>query len=127
MLGAGRGNHTMQLWNPKTGKKLHSLAMMAPVLRVAWTANSATIVASNHDRTARFTDAATGELRGTLLAEDKQILAVSLDGYYRAPEPEAELIYVVQTNRRQDTYSPSKFAGKYRWKNAPMRVKLTGK
>jgi len=127
LLAAGRGNHTMQLWNQKTGKKLHSLAMMAPVYRVAWTANSNTVVAVNADRTARFTDPATGELRGVLLAEDKQILAVSFDGYFRAPDPEPELIYVVQTGRSQETYTPSAFASKYKWKNAPVRVKLTAK
>jgi WD40 repeat protein len=127
ILAAGRGNHTMQLWNPKTGKKLHSLPQMAPVYRVAWTPNNNTVVSTNGDRTARFTDPVTGELRGVLLAEDKQILGVSFDGYYRAPDPEPELIYVVQTSRSQETYSPSQFASKYKWKNVPLRVKLTAK
>ena len=70
ILAAGRGNHTMQLWIPRTGKKLHSLATMAPVLRVSWTPGSSTVVSSNHDRTARFFDALTGQLRGVFLAED---------------------------------------------------------
>jgi WD40 repeat protein len=127
ILAGGRGNHTMQLWNPRTGKKLFSLQQMAPVYRVAWTPNGNTVVCSNADRTARFTDPATGEPRGVLLAEEKQILAVSFDGYYHAPDPEPELVYVVQTSRSQETYSPSAFASKYKWKNVPTRVKLTAK
>ena len=127
VLAAGRGNHTMQLWNPKTGKKLHSLQTMAPVQRVSWTTGSTTVVASNHDRTARFFDAQTGQLRGVFLAEDEQILAVSNDGHFRAPNPDAELIVVVQTSKSQDTYTLSEFANKYKWKNAPAKVRLAGK
>jgi WD40 repeat protein len=127
VLAAGRGNHTMQLWNPKTGAKLFSLQAMAPVQRVSWTAGGSTVVASNHDRTARFFDVATGALRGALLAEDKQILAVSYDGYHRAPDAEAELVYVVQTHKSQDTYTPSQLAGKLKWKNVPAKVELTGR
>jgi hypothetical protein len=117
----------MQLWDPRTGKKYHSLQTMAPVQHVAWTPGSSTVVASNQDRTARFFDAATGQLRGILLAEDKQILAVGYDGYYRASDGEAELVCVVQTYKTQDTYSPSEFTAKYRWKNVPGKVMLTGR
>lgn len=127
MLAAGRGNHTMQLWNPRTGKKYFSLQMMAPVQRVGWTPGGTTVVASNHDRTARFHDAATGQLRGVLLAEEKQVIAVHFNGHYRAPNAEAELVYVLQTYKSQDSYTPSQFASKFKLKNSPARVKLTGK
>lgn len=127
LLAAGRGNHTMQLWNPRTGKKHFSLQMMAPVQRVGWSPGGSTVVASNHDRTARFHDAATGQLRGVLLAEEKQVIAVHFDGHYRAPDAEAELVYVIQTYKSQDTYTPSQFAAKFRLKNSPAKVKLAGK
>jgi WD40 repeat protein len=127
ILAAGRGNHTMQLWNPKSGKKLHSLQTMAPVQRVSWTPGSTTVVASNHERSARFYDALTGQLRGVFLAEDEQILAISNDGHFRAPNPDPELVYVVQTGKSQDTYTLSEFSNKFRWKNVPAKVKLAGK
>jgi WD40 repeat protein len=127
MLAAGRGNHTMQLWEPRSGKKLFSIPTMAPVQRVNWTPGSTTVVVSSHDRTTRFFDAATSLLRGVLLAEDKQILAVSADGYYRAPDAAAELVYVVQTYTSQDTYTTAEFAAKFKWKNLPAKVVLTGK
>jgi WD40 repeat protein len=127
VLAAGRGNHTMQLWDPRSGKKLHSVPTMAPVQHVAWTPGSSTVVAASQDRTARFFDAATGQLRGVLLAEDKQILAVSFDGYFRAPDGEAELVYVVQTYKAQETYSPSEFTARYKRKNVPNKVVLAGR
>lgn len=127
ILAAGRGNHTMQLWNATNGKKNFSLQTMAPVQRLAWVPGGSTIVASNDDRTTRFFDAASGQLRGVLLAEDKQIMAVHFDGHFRAPDPEADLVYVLQTFKSQDTYTPSQFAAKFKLKNSPAKVKLTGK
>ena len=54
-------------------------------------------------------------------------MAVSNDGHFRAPNPDPELIYVVQTNKSQDTYTLSEFSAKYKWKNVPAKVKLAGK
>jgi WD40 repeat protein len=126
-LAAGRGNHTMQLWEPKSGNKLFTLPTMAPVVRVSWTPGGTTVGVSSQDRTARFIDADTGKLRGVLLAEEGQLIAVGFDGHYRAPAAESELVYVVQTKKSQDTYTPSQFVGKYILKNAPGSVSLFGK
>jgi WD40 repeat protein len=126
-VAAGRGNHTLQLWEPRSGMKLFSLPTMAPVVRVSWTAGGTTVGVSSQDRTARFFDADTGKLRGVLLAEDEQLIAVNFDGHYRAPAAESELAYVVLTRRSQDTYTPSQFAGKFVLKNAPAKVSLFGK
>jgi WD40 repeat protein len=125
-LAAGRANHTLQLWDPKTGKRAVSLPTMAPVERVSWSAAGSTIGVSSQDRTARFFDAATHKLRGVLLAEDEQLIAINFDGHYRAPAAEDELVYVVQTRTSQDTYTPSQFATKYILKNAPTKVSLVG-
>jgi WD40 repeat protein len=126
-LAAGRGNHTLQLWEPKSGNKLFSLPTMAPVQRVSWTAGGTTVGVSSQDRTARFFDADTGKLRGVLVAEAEQLMAVSFEGHYRAPAAESELVYVVQTRTSQDTYTPSEFAGKFKLKNVPAKVSLFGK
>ena len=53
---------------------------MAPVSRVSWTGGGNTVGVSSQDRTARFFDAATGKLRGLLLAEDEQLIAVGFAG-----------------------------------------------
>jgi len=128
MLACGRGNHTLQLWNTRTAGLIHSLQTMAPVVRVSWTPGSTTVISSNADRTARFYDAASGQIRATLLAEDKQLIAVSFDGHYRSDGTLTnELLVVVQLEKSQDTFSPSQFATKYHHKNVPSRVVLTGK
>jgi hypothetical protein len=101
---------------------------MAPVQRVSWSADGRTIICSSADRTARFFEAASGQLRGALLAEEPQIVAVSADGHFRADTAaQAELIYVAQLEKSQETFTPAQFASKFKWRNNPATIRLTGK
>ncbi|MFL5341927.1 MAG: eIF2A-related protein [Gemmataceae bacterium] len=127
LLASGRGNHTMQLWNVKTAALVKSLPTMAAVQRVAWSADSKTVVCSSADRTARFFDSPGGELRGVLLAEDEQIVAVAADGHYRADGAGTELIVVAQLDKGQEMMTPTAFGTKFKWKNTPTQVKLPTK
>jgi hypothetical protein len=62
-----------------------------------------------------------------LLKEDDQVPAISAEGHYRGETGvEVELVYVVQTEKGQDTLTPAEFAMKYRWRNSPTAVRLTG-
>jgi WD40 repeat protein len=126
MLATARGNHTLVLWSLATGKATHSLPTMAPAQYVAWAAPHLAVAA--HDRTCRFFEPISGKLKGLLLAEPAQIVAISMDGHYRADGPAADgLVYVVQTARGQDTLTPAEFASQYKWKNDPAKVRFTGK
>jgi WD40 repeat protein len=126
-LASGRGNHTLQLWDLRTGKAVHSLPTMAPVVQVGWTPGGSTVVASTQERSVRFWDAATGQLRGVLLQEKEQVPAVSADGHYRGePGIEAELVYVVQTEKSQETLTPAEFASRFKWRNNGTGVRLAG-
>lgn len=128
ILACGRGNHTLQLWNTRTAKLIHSLQAMAPVERVSWSPGSSTVISSNADRTTRFFDAASGRIRATLVAEDKQIVAIGGDGHYRSDGNLAgELVVVAQLAKSQDTFSPAEFSSKFHFKNVPGRVVLSGK
>lgn len=127
---AGRGNHTVQLWDPKVEKPIHSIQAMAPVQYVAWGTGGSMIVAGNNDRTVRFWEANTAELRGLSLAEDDHLVIVGADGHYRvdtAKQKEVDLVYVAQTAKEQLTLKPEEFAIKFRWRNIPAQVKVTGK
>jgi hypothetical protein len=98
------------------------------VQTVAWAADGTTVAAASMDRCVRFWYAGTGQPQALLIAEDRQVTAVSADGHYRAaPGVEPDLVCVVQLERGQATLEPAEFAAKYRWKNAPALVKWTGK
>jgi len=128
MLASGRGNHTLQIWNTRTAGLIHSVQTMAPVIRVSWTPGSTTIIASNADRTARFFDAASGQIRATLLAEDKQLIAVSADGHYRSDGTITnEMFVVAQLEKSQETMSLAQFSAKFHHKNVASKVVLAGK
>jgi WD40 repeat protein len=74
-----------------------------------------------------FWDTKTGELRGKLLSlSSAQGLVMNREGHYRGtPGIENQLVYVVETDRGQETLSPEEFATKYGWKNDPERVRLS--
>ena len=79
---------------------------------MAWSADGKTVVSGTVDRSVRYWDVATGKLRATLVADDKQIVAVNTEGNYRAAlDVESELIYVIQTEKTQETSEPKAFCG----------------
>ena len=126
LIASGRSNHTMQIWSLKTGQIVHSVQTMAPVHSVAWTADGKTVATGTLDRAIRFWDASNGRLRATLVSEEKQIVSIGADGHYRAPEAESSVVYVIQTDKAQETFEPKVFSAKYPWRNNPLGVKLTG-
>ncbi len=126
MLATARGNHTLVLWATATGKPSHTLPTMAPAQHVVWAAPH--LAVSAHDRTCRFFEPISGKLRGLLLAEAEQIVAISKDGHVRADGPAQDgLVYVVQTVNGQDTLTAAEFTARYKWKNDPAQARFTGK
>jgi hypothetical protein len=98
----------------------------APAQYVVWTAPHLAVAA--HDRTCRFFEPISGKLKGLLLAEPEQVVAISMDGHFRADRPTVDgLVYVVQTARGQDTLYPVDFTAKYKWKNDPGQTRFVGK
>jgi serine/threonine protein kinase/WD40 repeat protein len=65
-----------------------------------------------------------GRLLYTLLwLRDDFTGVVSPEGHWRGtPDLEKELVYVVQTERGQETISPEEFAKKFGWRNDPSRA-----
>src|SRR5260370_6113064 len=118
MLATARGNHTMVLWSTVTGKATHTLPTMAPAQYVVWAAPH--LAVASHDRCCRFFEPISGKLKGILVAEPEQIVAVSIDGHYRADGPTVDgLVYVVQTTRGQQTLTPAEFGAQYNWNDEP--------
>ena len=120
-------NYWMQLWNAKTAKLLHSYQVAGATHSISWSADGRTTIASCMDRAVRFCETPTGALRGTMIAGGKQIVSISGEGHYRAPaDAEGELVYVIQTERSQDTYDLKTFSTKFAWKNNSAAVKGLG-
>lgn len=124
----GRQGHSLQLWDVQADKAVHTLVAMAPVISATWTPSGQTVSAGCQDRTVRFWSVAKGELVGHLIAEEGQVAAVSADGHFKAePGIEAELFYVAQTDKSQETLSISDFTAKSKWKNNPAQAAVIGK
>jgi WD40 repeat protein len=128
ILAAGRGNHTLQLWDLRTDKAAVDVKTMAPVHTVAWTSDGRTVVAGTTDRTVRSWEAASGALISTLVGSGPRITTISGEGHYRVLPTDADpdIVYVVQTFGGQETLSPADFLMKYRFKNQPIQAKFPG-
>ncbi len=128
LIAVGRSGHSLQLWDVQTDKAVQSLVAMAPVISATWTPSGQTVSAGCQDRTVRFWNVAKGELVGHLIAEENQVAAISADGHFKAePGIEAELFYVAQTDKSQETLSISDFVAKSKWKNNPAQAAVIGK
>jgi WD40 repeat protein len=128
LIAVGRSGHSLQLWDIQAEKAVHNLTAMAPVMTATWTPSGQTVSAGCQDRTVRFWSVAKGELVGHLIAEEGQVAAVSADGHFKAePGIEAELFYVAQTDKSQETLSITDFTAKSKWKNNPAQAAVIGK
>ena len=57
--------------------------------------------------------------------DNDQSVAITPDGHYAGPPGvEEKLVYVVETDKGQDTLTPAEFSKQYGWKNDPSRVWL---
>jgi WD40 repeat protein len=113
------------VWDVKSGKTRHSIAVMAPVHSVSWAAGGTAAVTCTIDRSVRFWSAANGQIQTTLVADGDQLATISAEGHYRVPsEKETELVFVVLTKTGMDTLTPAAFAEKYAWKNNPALARI---
>jgi WD40 repeat protein len=73
----------------------------------------------------RIWDTDTGRPHGTAVLWRQGTLVLSADGHYSGPPAlEEELVYVIETERGQETLSPNEFRQRFGWKNDPGRAQL---
>ena len=90
--------------------------------------NGRLAVASSYDEAARVWDTQTGQHLATLAPlVDGDLIVITPDGHYMSSRKgvEDELVYVVESDTGQQTFTPTEFANKYGWKNDPSRAKLS--
>jgi WD40 repeat protein len=125
---AGRGNYSSQVWRLNSNAVVFDLPGMSPVTQVAWTGSGTGMVTSESARNVRVFDLSTGQLRGSIIPDGKQVAVVSTTGHYRvADEVACELVYVVQTAKGQETLKPGEFATRFRFANKPTAVGVIDK
>ncbi len=126
---AGRAGEMFQAWRTGNNKQpTTDVPVFAAVSAVGLSAGGTTLVTSGDGRTARVWDMPAGTPRAALVADDKQLVAVSAAGHFRAADEAAcELVYVAQTAKGQDMLTPKEFAERYKFKNNPAAVVLLGK
>jgi WD40 repeat protein len=123
----GWGN--VRLWNPATGgllRRLHGPTI--PVLSLSWSPNGRRLAGGGELATTHIWDVDSGQVQAVLLGLPRdRALAVGATGHYRCtPGVERDLVYVVQTDKGQETLTPEEFARKYHWKNDPEQVRPAG-
>jgi WD40 repeat protein len=125
-LASASVDNTVRVWDIE-GKKLPRVIEGTDGKALAWSADNTTLI-TIHKRLISILDATSGELRGTMmLLPNNKSIPLSPAGYYRGSGlVEQEIVYVVQTDRGQKTFTPEEFEKKYRWKNNPEQVRLGG-
>ncbi|MBI3406772.1 MAG: protein kinase [Planctomycetes bacterium] len=114
------------LWRQSSHKVVGTLPGGACL---AWHPDGKLATIASSDGTIRLWDAATGTPRATLLTlGDAGSLAISPEGNFRGAVGVAKNLHViVESARGQELLTVEDFATRYRWKNEPERVWLTGK
>ena len=129
---ASEGGGFVHVYEAVSGELLRTLqapGYVGSVLSLAWSPDDKLLACAGGSATCSilFWDTKTGELRGKLLSLGSgQGLVINPEGHYRGtPGIENQLVYVVETDRGQETLSPEEFTKKYGWKNDPERVRLS--
>jgi WD40 repeat protein len=116
----------LRVWDASSGK----LALGFPAVSRMGTFSSdgrllAAMLGSRFGSAVRFFDSATGLPGGTIVLQGIRPFIISAGGHYQGPEGiEDEIVYVVQTDKGQETLRPAEFAKRFSWKNDPSQALL---
>ncbi len=138
-------NHKLSVWDIASEKQLYEFdeAPGAPGNFIGWDLGWSTDAAKG---TATFRGESTQTFHwnaasGKFLRRDddakspklkcvplpnEQFIAISPEGHYRGtPNAARHIVYIVETERGQETLTPAEMEKKYGWKNDPDKVRLT--
>jgi WD40 repeat protein len=124
----GSEDGTLTWWDPANWQRLHTArAYATAVIALAWSADSKRLATACAEHAVHVWDADGRACATILTLAPSRFVVLSGDGHFRLKDAhdEDDLVYVVQTDRGQDLYSPAEFARKFGWENDPKRVRLS--
>jgi WD40 repeat protein len=128
-LATADGWGDVRLWDPATGKQRRRLhGPTTPLYALTFSPDGRHLAGGGELATTHVWDVDSGQVQAVLLGLPRdRALAVGATGHYRCtPGVEEDLVYVVQTDKGQETLTPEEFARKYHWKNDPNQVRPAG-
>jgi WD40 repeat protein/serine/threonine protein kinase len=126
-LATADGWGDVRLWDPVTGKQVRRLrGPTTPLYTLTFSSDGKRLAGGGELSTTHIWDLTTGQVQAVLIGLPlDEALAVGATGHYRCtPGVARDLVYVVQTDKGQETLTPEEFALKYHWKNDPQQVRL---
>ena len=115
----------VRVWSLENGRVTGVLrGHVSGVHSLAWSRDGATLVSAG-SRMIKLWDLKDELARVTILPLGGTTIAVGSEGHFLASgaaEPAKDFVYVAETIRGQETFSPADFAGRYGWKNDPGKL-----
>jgi WD40 repeat protein len=108
------------VWDTRSGKLLRSVPGDCGDLN-----HDETLIASRGNGLVRLRSVSDGQvLRSLVCLGDQQYAALAPDGHWCGSlGAEKEFVYIVQTERGQETFSADQFAKTHQWQNDPQKAK----
>ena len=124
----GHYDNTLRRWNVALRKQLECVYPHPRTIakHMAMCPSTDTAATTTRGHTTFLWHTETGDpIAAMILLPEEQHLVISPQGHYQATgEIEKEFLYVVRTDKGQETLTPAEFAAKYGWKNDPTKVRL---
>jgi WD40 repeat protein/serine/threonine protein kinase len=132
LLASGDSVGNIQIWDPNSRQPKRSFrANCGSIKSLAWSPDGRVLMCGGADGSARAWDVRNDFQEHVVLlplwGSAGPGIAINREGDYRGPPGIAEhLIYVVSTERGQETLTPADFNSRFGWVNEPWQVGLYG-
>lgn len=116
----------IRLWSGASGELIWEVQEGSRVNSVCWSLDGKIVASGGSNGRLGFREASSGRRLGSYVSLGAgQSMTIDPTGYYRClPRIEGDLVYVVQTEKGQETLTPGEFGEHYGWKNDPSKVTL---